>query len=153
MYKNYLSDRSYENKRNVKKVEKALKYELRRCEVEAMDKIAEDLEDEARRHNSKILYWHVNKLKGSSQSGLVPVKDRNGATISDKEKVKERWVEHFENVLNRDTIAGKDTDENENFCDTLDVKEDLFSEEEFKVQGSFIITNIYKILGNSRLKV
>ena len=49
-----------------------------------MDKIAEDLEDAARRHNSKILFWHVNKLRGSSQSGLVPVKDRNGATISDK---------------------------------------------------------------------
>ena len=130
LYKNYLSDRSYENKRNVKKVEKALKYELRRCEVEAMDEIAEDLEDAARRHNSKILYWRVNKLKESSQSGLVPVKDRNGATISDKEKVKERWVEHFENVLNRDTVAGKDIDENEKVCDTLDVKEDLFSEEE-----------------------
>ena len=39
LYKNYLSDGSYENKRNVKKVEKALKYELRRCEVEAMDKM------------------------------------------------------------------------------------------------------------------
>ena len=130
LYKNYLSDRSYENKRNVKKVEKALKYELRRCEMEAMDKIAEDLEDAARRHNSKILYWHVNKLKGSSRSGLVPVKDRNGVTISDKEKVKERWVEHFENVLNQDTVAGKDIDENEKVCDTLDVKEDLFSEEE-----------------------
>ena len=76
-------------------MEKALKYKLRRCEVEAKDKIAEDLEDAARRHNSKILYWHVNKLKGSSQSGLVPVKDRNGATISNKEKVKERWVETF----------------------------------------------------------
>ena len=98
--------------------------------MEAMDKIAEDLEDAARRHNSKILYWHVNKLKGSSRSGLVPVKDRNGVTISDKEKVKERWVEHFENVLNRDTVAGKDIDENEKVCDTLDVKEDLFSEEE-----------------------
>ena len=32
LYKNYLIDRSYENKRNVKKVEKALKRELRRCE-------------------------------------------------------------------------------------------------------------------------
>ena len=73
LYKNYLSDRSYENKRNVKKVEKALKYELRRCEVEAMDKIAEDLEDVARRHNSKILYWHVDKLRGSSKARLVPV--------------------------------------------------------------------------------
>ena len=51
-----------------------------------MDKIAEDLEDAARRHNSKILYWLVNKLRGSRQSGLVPVKDRNGATISINEK-------------------------------------------------------------------
>ena len=68
-------------------------------------------------------------MKGSSQSGLVPVKDRNWATISDEEKVKERWVENFEN-LNRDTVAGKDIDENEKVCDTLDVKEDLFSEEE-----------------------
>ena len=50
--------------------------------------------------------------------------------ISDKEKVKERWVEHFENVLNRDTVAGKYIDENEKVCDILDVKEDLFNEEE-----------------------
>ena len=70
--------------------------------MEAMDKIAKDLEDAARRQNSKTLYCHFKKLKGSSQSGLVLVKDRNGATISDKEKVKERWLEHFENVLNHD---------------------------------------------------
>ena len=98
--------------------------------MEVMDKIAEDLEDAARRHNSKILYLHVNKLRGSSQSGLAPVKDRNGATISDKERVKERWAEHFENVLNRDRVAGKDIEENEKLCDTLDVKEDLFCEED-----------------------
>ena len=56
MYKNYLSDMWYENKRNLKKVEKELKYELSRCEVKAMDKIAEDLVDAARWHNSKMLY-------------------------------------------------------------------------------------------------
>ena len=93
-------------------MEKALKYELRRCEVEAMNKISEDLKDVARRHNSKIIYVHVNKLKGSSQSGLVPVNDKNGPTVSDKGKVKERWAEHFENLLNRITVAGKDIDEN-----------------------------------------
>jgi len=32
-------------------------------------------------------------------------------------------------VLNRDTVAGKDIEENEKFCDTLDVKKDLFCEE------------------------
>ena len=34
-YKNYRRDRSYENKRNIKKVEKALKYEFRRSEMKA----------------------------------------------------------------------------------------------------------------------
>ena len=63
LYKNYLSDRSYENKRNVKKVEKTSKYELRRCEVEVMDKIAKDLEDITRQHNNKILYWYFVNLE------------------------------------------------------------------------------------------
>ena len=40
------------------------------------------------------------------------------------------WVEHFEDVLNRDTVAGKDIDENEKVCDILDVTENLFCEEE-----------------------
>ena len=117
MYKNYLGDRSYENKRNVKK-------------KETMDKIAQDLENAARRHNSKILYWHVNKLRGSSQSGIVPIKDGNRATINNKERVKKRWIEHFENVLKRDSVTGKDIEENEKVCETLDVKGDLFCEEE-----------------------
>ena len=69
-------------------------------------------------------------MNWSSQSGLVLVKDRNGCTISDKERVKERWAEHFENVLNRDTVAGKDIEENKKVCDTLDVKQDLFCERE-----------------------
>jgi hypothetical protein len=85
-----MSDRWYANKRNLKKVEKALKYELRRYEVIAMGKITDDLEDAAIRHNSKILYWHVNKFRESSQSGLVPIKDRKEATISYKERLKER---------------------------------------------------------------
>ena len=79
-------------------MEKALKYELRRFEVEAMDKITEDLEDAARQHNSKMLYWNFKKVRGSSQSGLFEVKDRNRAKISDKDRVKDRWTEHRENV-------------------------------------------------------
>ena len=69
-------------------------------------------------------------MRGSSQSGLVPVKDRNGTTIRDKERVKERWKEHFEILLNRDTDEGKDKEENEKAFDTSNVKKDLFCEEE-----------------------
>ena len=49
-----------------------------------------------------ILFWHFYELRGSSQSGLVQVKDRNKATINDKEKAKKK------RVLNQDTVAGKD---------------------------------------------
>jgi hypothetical protein len=87
-----------------------------------MDKITENQEDAARRHYCKILYCHVIKLRGSSQSGIVPVKDRNEATISDNERVKERWAEHFENVLNHDGVTEKYIRKNEKVCDTLDVK-------------------------------
>ena len=86
--------------------------------MEAMDKIADDKKDAARRHNNKILYWYVNKLRGNGQSVLVPVKGRNGATIIEKERVKERWPEHFDNVLNRDRVTGKDIEKNGKVCDT-----------------------------------
>ena len=65
-------------------------FELRWCEMVPIDKIAKDLENAVRWHNSKIFYWHVDKLWGNSQSGFIPVKDRNGATISDKERFRER---------------------------------------------------------------
>ena len=67
--------------------------------METMGKIAKNLEDAARRHNNKILYWHVNKLRENSQSGLVPIKDRNGATISYKKRVKDGWAEHLKNAF------------------------------------------------------
>ena len=57
--------------------------------MEDLDKIAENLEDAATRHNIKTLYWHVNKLRGNSHSRLAPVKDRNGVKISNKERVEE----------------------------------------------------------------
>ena len=42
-------------------------------------------------------------------------------------------MEYFKNVLKRDTVAGKDTEENEKVCDILDVKEDMFCEEELAI--------------------
>ena len=69
-------------------------------------------------------------MRGSSHSELAPVKDRNGAYNKRQGKDKEKWAEHFENLLKRGTVAGKDIEENEKVCDTLDVKEVFFCEEE-----------------------
>jgi len=42
-------------------------------------------------------------------------------------------AKHFENALNRDRLPGKDIEKKEKYCDTLDVKEDLFCEEELEI--------------------
>ena len=65
-------------------------------------------------------------MRGRCQSGLVLVKDRNEAKSSDKERFKDRWVEHFETLQNQDRVAGKDIEQNEKVCDTLDGKEDFY---------------------------
>jgi len=65
-------------------------------------------------------------VRGRCQSGLVLVKDRNEAKSSDKERFKDRWVEHIETVQNQDKVAGKDIEENEKVCDTLDGKENFY---------------------------
>ena len=55
---------------------------------------------------NKILYWHVNRLKRSSQSGPTRVKDGDGASVTHKEFFQERWAKYFENVLNHDKVEG-----------------------------------------------
>ena len=71
-------------------------------------------------------------------------------------------MDYFENVLNRDTVAGKDIDENEEVCDALDVKEDLFSEEDLatvlkglknnKAPGADSVINEFLKYGGSEVR-
>ena len=65
------------------------------------------------RYNNQILYLRVKKLRMSSHSKLVLIKNRNGASISDKERVKERWTENLWNVINRDKYTGNVLEKNE----------------------------------------
>ena len=79
---------------NVRRVEKALKFELRRFEMEASDKITKDLEDVIRRHNSKTLHRQFEQFKRKCQSGLVPLKKMN-IVKSMKRKVLKRDGQNF----------------------------------------------------------
>ena len=63
----------------------------------------------------------------------------------DKGRVK--WAEYCENVLNRDRVAAKDIEENKKVCDTFDVKEDRFCEEELaKVLKGFKIIRMQVLI-------
>ena len=65
-------------------------------------------------------------------------------------------------MLNRDTVAGKDIDENEKVCDNLDVKDDLFCEKElatvlkglknYKAIGADSVINEFLKYGGSEVR-
>ena len=51
----------------------------------------------------KRLYENTRTPPGKSKTPSCsrPVEDKNGKTISDETKEKARWVEHFQEILNR----------------------------------------------------
>ena len=73
------------------------------------DKIAQDLEDAARRHDSKILCWDV---RGKGQSGLVTFKNRKEAAIFHKEII-EGGNNIYEHVPIRDKAIEKEAEKKE----------------------------------------
>ena len=86
-------------------------------------KISEYLEYSVRWHNDRIFFRFVNKLRGTSQSELNPVKYRNGVSISDKKKELKR---DGKNIFKMWQTIIELNERIENVCDNLDVKEDLF---------------------------
>ena len=89
------------------------------------------------RVNLKLKFLKGNYLKGSYN--VSRLQDENLREIFEEQlntkldslkfdDVEDGW--NNENVLNRDEIAGKNMEEKEKVCITLDVKEDVFCKEE-----------------------
>ena len=152
MHKKYLSDKFYENKRNLRKVERGLKYKLTRYQVKTMDEKPEDLEDEAWWQNIKYYWKNWERIVNmDSPTYLLPttlcstkLSEANTATHAsppsqpiqsstlvpfrdrNEERNKQRWTEHFEIIANCDKVMGNVWDRTEKVCRTLEVNEDLF---------------------------
>ena len=68
----------------------------------------------------------LRNWEGVVNTDSSPLKMGKGATSSGKERAKEKWADQFENSLNQNRVTRKDIEENEEVCDTLDVKEGFF---------------------------
>ena len=70
---------------------------LRKC----IDGLAEAAEQAARAGNMNSLYDTTKKLAGKFWNPERPVKDKTDRQIVGEEQQRKRWVEHFEELLNR----------------------------------------------------
>ena len=66
-----------------------------------LESLAAEAEEAAYHGNMRDLYATIRNLSGKYSKPERPVKDKDGHPISDLEGQKKRWVEHFEELLNR----------------------------------------------------
>ena len=94
----------------------AVKKSARQDKRNYFDALAEEAQAAAGSGNMKGLYDNTKKLAGKFHRSECPVKGKNGESIPEKEQQRKRWVEHFEELLNRPTptdppdIPERDTD-------------------------------------------
>ena len=62
--------------------------------------LASDLEDAAVHGRQRELWQHMKDLSGVRKRGGTAVRDRNGELIADPVQQRERWAEHFSELLN-----------------------------------------------------
>ena len=80
---------------------KNTKKSIRADKRKYIDGLAEAAEQAARVGNMKGLYDTTKKLAGKFGNPERPVKDKTGRQIVGEEQQRKRWVEHFEELLNR----------------------------------------------------
>uniref|UniRef100_A0AAV2JSU2 Reverse transcriptase domain-containing protein n=1 Tax=Knipowitschia caucasica TaxID=637954 RepID=A0AAV2JSU2_KNICA len=61
----------------------------------------DEAEEAALHHRTKDLYSISKRITGKFAKPERPVRDKNGGTIADDEGQKKRWIEHFQELLNR----------------------------------------------------
>lgn len=74
---------------------------IRAAKKSYMEALAAEAKVAAHHGNMKDLYTNIKKLSGKFSQPERPVKDKEGKKIPDVEGQKCRWVEHFEELLNR----------------------------------------------------
>ena len=80
---------------------KEVKRSLQKDKETYISSLAEKAEKAANNGQMRTLYQTTKTLSGKVSISEVPVKDKDGKTVFEKEDQKKRWVEHFEELLNR----------------------------------------------------
>eukprot|EP00745_Piridium_sociabile_P007473 TRINITY_DN1490_c1_g1_i7.p1 TRINITY_DN1490_c1_g1~~TRINITY_DN1490_c1_g1_i7.p1 ORF type:complete len:702 (-),score=160.58 TRINITY_DN1490_c1_g1_i7:112-2217(-) len=85
-----------------KDIKATVQRELRQMQDMWLSNKAEEIQSFADRNDSKNFYSALKAIYGPTSSGSSPLRSADGGTlITDKEKILERWAEHFDGVLNR----------------------------------------------------
>ncbi|CAH8550340.1 unnamed protein product [Schistosoma guineensis] len=80
---------------------KQVKKSIRADKKKYVEELATTMEKAAREGNMRQLYDTTKKLEGKYSKPERPVKDKEGKPITEIQQQRNRWVEYFEELLNR----------------------------------------------------
>ncbi|GFR97955.1 hypothetical protein ElyMa_004489400 [Elysia marginata] len=81
----------------------AVKRSVREDKRKYLDGLAQVAEDAAASGKLREVYSITKRLSGKFQSGDKPIRARGGKLLTSQEQQKNRWKEHFAELLNRPT--------------------------------------------------
>ena len=81
--------------------DKLVKRSARSDKRKYLDDMAQEAEQAAVKGNLREVYCITKKLTGKFRTSDMPIKDKTGNLITNQEDQKKRWMNHFEELLNR----------------------------------------------------
>ena len=102
-YKAHLDDpASTAKKVALRNMRSTIQLKLRQMQNSWLSNKADEIQGYADRNDMKKFYDGLREVYGPTTSGSSPLLSADGSTlITDKDKILERWAEHFNSVLNR----------------------------------------------------
>ena len=110
LHQAYLSDpKSLSKKTIYNNSRRTLQQSLRQMQDSWLNGKADEIQGYADRQDLRNFYSSLREVYGPTPSGSSPLLSADGTTlISDKEKILERWADHFNGVLNRPSSINDD---------------------------------------------
>ena len=109
-YRAHIDDpKSTAKKDTLRNMRSNIQRKLRQMQDTWLSNKADEIQGFADRNDLKKFYAGLKEVYGPTTSGASPLLSADGSTlITDKEKILERWAEHFDNVLNRPSAINND---------------------------------------------
>ncbi|CAG5124916.1 unnamed protein product, partial [Candidula unifasciata] len=95
-------------------LDKEVKHSARKDKQDFIHNLACDAETAARTGNNKAVFHIMKQLCNHTPTANAPIKDKQGKLLLSEEQQKQRWAEHFREILNRpqpDTVPNIDEEE------------------------------------------
>ena len=98
-FRRWMKTRQLEDHRNYVEARKTAEHVKRRAKIDSWEKIGNDLKADME-GSKKLLYGLTRSYRGKNNEMTYAVKNKNGELLTQPERIAERWMEYFSELLN-----------------------------------------------------